>query len=213
MAWCAVAGAGAEAAMAGAAKIRANAIRSERISELISCRTSSLTCVKAVREKWIENRRVATDRAIVDAIPALIEQAQRAGGGDFRVATCADIATGRTDVSADAVACNFSLLGKESVEFFFKAVPTLLKACGALIVQTLHPVTACGEVPYESGWRESVWPGAIGETARPAPWYFRTLEDWAMFFAASGLGIVEIREPIHPSTGAPASILFIADRA
>lgn len=163
-------------------------------------------------EGWLTRELAARQLDVigVDAVPELIERAKREGGDNFRVMTYAEMAAGILDADADVVACNFSLLGKGSVEALFKAMPSLLNERGSLIVQTLHPVTACGDMAYESGWRESAWPGACGDTAHPTPWYFRTLEDWAMLFTASGLRICEIREPLHPKTRMPVSVLFIA---
>jgi len=46
--------------------------------------------------------------------PVLIEQAVAGGGGDFHLASYEDVAAGRFRIAADAVVCNFSLLGKES---------------------------------------------------------------------------------------------------
>jgi hypothetical protein len=109
------------------------------------------------------------------------------------------------------VVCNFSLLGKESVEATFAAIPLLLTAAGSFLVQTLHPVVACGTHPYRDGWREGTWTGFSSEFCDPAPWYFRTLESWVRLFQDSGLRLVELREPGHPATGHPVSVIFVAD--
>jgi len=77
-------------------------------------------------------------------------------------------------------------------------------------VQTLHPVIACGDLPYKDGWRAGSWAGFSDDFTDPAPWYFRTLETWVALIASSGLKLTQIREPIHPKTDKPASILFIA---
>ena len=73
-------------------------------------------------------------------MPDLIEQAESAGGGHFLVASYENIAAGAVEGSFDVVVCNFSLLGKESVETLFGVVPASLKTGGVLIVQTPHPV-------------------------------------------------------------------------
>jgi hypothetical protein len=106
--------------------------------------------------------------------------------------------------------CNFSLIGNESVDDLFVAVKSLLHPGGTLVVQTLHPLIACGDQPYVDGWRPGSWAGFSGDFVRPAPWYFRTLESWVRLFTANGWHLEEIREPMHPNTGKPASILFIA---
>jgi len=148
----------------------------------------------------------------VDVVPALVEQATRAGG-DFRVASYEQIAAGELDVVVDVVVANFSLIGKESVEGLVRRAPDLLASGGTLIVQTLHPVVASGDLPYEDGWRQGSWTGFGDEFSDPAPWYFRTLESWKELLADSGLHLVEMREPMHPATGKPASVIFIAERS
>lgn len=149
----------------------------------------------------------------VDAIPGLIEAALGAASGDFRIMTYEDIATGKLNVRVDVLICNFSLLGKESVEGIFQIAASLLRSTGCLIVQTLHPIMSCGNLPYRDGWREGSWDGFNGSFIDPAPWYFRTIESWVKLFTGNNLQISEIREPVHPKTGKPASMIFIADIA
>ena len=147
----------------------------------------------------------------VDVVPSLIEQARVAGGGDFRVVSYEAIARGELDITADVAVANFSLIGKESVEGVFGRACTLLEDRGAFIVQTLHPVVATGDLPYEDGWREGSWTGFSTEFTDPAPWYFRTMGSWIRLFAEGGLRVVELREPVHPVTRKPASVIFIAE--
>ena len=149
----------------------------------------------------------------VDVIPGLVEAAHRAGGGDFRVLSYEEIAAGRLAVSVDALVCNFSLLGKDSVEGVFRAAPSLLDSHGSLIVQTLHPLMACGDLPYRDGWREGSWAGFSTDFCDPAPWYFRTLESWIELFVDGGFRLREVREPLHPKTQKPASMIFIGETA
>jgi hypothetical protein len=147
----------------------------------------------------------------IDVVPSLIEQAVAGGGGDFHLASYEDVAAGRFRIAADAVVCNFSLLGKESVESIVAAVPRLLTESGSLIVQTLHPMVACGSEPYRDGWRAGTWSGLGDAFTDPAPWYFRTLGSWLDLLQRSGLRLLELREPLHPITAVPASVIFIAD--
>lgn len=148
----------------------------------------------------------------IDAIPDLIDQAKRAGGGEFRVMAYQDIAAGKLDETFDVVVANFALIGKDSVDRLIARVPGLLKDGGALIIQTLHPVVACGDLPYADGWREGSWAGIEGDFSAPAAWYFRTMESWVELITKSGFDSLEVREPLHPETGAPASVIFIAGR-
>jgi hypothetical protein len=82
---------------------------------------------------------------------------------------------------------------------------------GTLIVQTVHP--ALVDPPYEDGWRTETFAAFPGEWPEAMPWYFRTLESWKRAFESAGYAIAEIREPMHPERGVPASILFIARRS
>jgi len=164
-------------------------------------------------EGWLVRALAArgVDRIIgVDVVPALIDQARAAGRGEFRVASYEEIARGELQVTVDLAVANFALIGKEAVDALIKATPTLLRPGGALVVQTLHPVVACGELPYEDGWRAGSWAGFSDDFTDPAPWYFRRLESWVALIASSGMTLVEMREPIHPTTGKPASVVFIA---
>jgi 2-polyprenyl-3-methyl-5-hydroxy-6-metoxy-1,4-benzoquinol methylase len=151
-------------------------------------------------------------RAIgVDAVPMLIERA-REQGGDFRVASYEDIIASRLALKADMLVCNFALLGKEAVEQLLTALPPLLEEGGQLVVQTVHPLIACGEQDYRDGWRQEEWMGFGSAFPAPAPWYFRTLASWLALFAASGWQLCEMREPLHPGTGKPASVIFVLHR-
>ena len=164
-------------------------------------------------EGWLA--RALAERAIqvtgVDAIPELIEQARRAGNAEYRVATYEQIAAGALgDLQVDLVVINFALIGAESVDNLIRYVPRLLTPGGALVIQTLHPVVAGGELPYKEGWREGSWAGFNCHFSDPPPWYFRTLESWVRLIVNSGLRLVELREPVHPETGKPASVIFVA---
>ena len=48
----------------------------------------------------------------VDVVPDLVENARRAGGGDFRLASYEEIAKGSLEVRVDVAIANFSLIGK-----------------------------------------------------------------------------------------------------
>ncbi len=147
----------------------------------------------------------------VDVVQELVAAAARAGGGDFRVASYEMIAAGGLQLPpVDAVVANFSLIGKESVDDVIAAVPAMLAPKGALVIQTLHPLVATGDLPYVDGWREGSWAGFSKDFSDPAPWYFRTLGSWVKLLHASALRLVEMREPLHPTSRKPASVIFIA---
>jgi 2-polyprenyl-3-methyl-5-hydroxy-6-metoxy-1,4-benzoquinol methylase len=147
----------------------------------------------------------------LDAVPDLIAQAQ-AAGGDFQVASYEDIIAGRLALRADTLVCNFALLGKDSVEHLMAALASLLQPGGRLVIQTIHPLVACGEQPYGDGWRQENWTGFGTAFPSPAPWYFRTLSSWVALFVRAGWQLCEMREPLHPGTGRPASIIFVLRR-
>jgi 2-polyprenyl-3-methyl-5-hydroxy-6-metoxy-1,4-benzoquinol methylase len=184
------------------------------VVDAIVSRTPRLVLDVGCGEGWLA--RALSSEGIevigIDVVPALIEQAQKAGGGRFQVATYNELAEGKLDVLVDLVVCNFSLIGKESVNGVIAAVKSLLHPGGSLIVQTLHPLIACADRPYVDGWRPGSWSGFSEHFVRPAPWYFRTLESWVRLFTANGWHLGELREPMHPHTGKPASILFIASK-
>jgi 2-polyprenyl-3-methyl-5-hydroxy-6-metoxy-1,4-benzoquinol methylase len=148
----------------------------------------------------------------VDAVPELVTAARDAGIADCHLLTYEQIAQGELDCRADAVVCNFSLIGAGCVDDLLRAVPTLLVPQGTLIVQTLHPLMACGDQPYVDGWRAGSWAGFSSAFCDAPPWYFRTLESWIALLAASGLVLRAMREPLDPRSGKPASVIFIAQR-
>ena len=146
----------------------------------------------------------------VDAVPALVEQAKRLGQGHFSVASYEAIAEGVLAETADVIVANFSLIGHESVNRLVRHVPSLLSPRGAFVVQTLHPVVACGDQPYVDGWRDGSWAGFDKEFTDPAPWYFRTLGSWLGLLDGAGLRVVSLGEPLHPVTQKPASMVLTA---
>ncbi|HQQ62991.1 MAG TPA: class I SAM-dependent methyltransferase [Pseudomonadales bacterium] len=183
------------------------------IDALLSCSPASVLDI-GCGEGWLVRELCARKiRAIgVDAVPAFIEVARHTGGGDFHAISYEDIASGKLDISVHVVVCNFSMLGRESVEALFRAIPSLLEPQGVLIVQTLHPVMARGSLPYQDGWRAGTWAGFSADFTDPAPWYFRTMDSWTSLFTECGFWLREVREPVNPQTLKPASVIFIAEK-
>ena len=147
----------------------------------------------------------------IDVVPDLIAAAEKAGTGRFMTMAYEAVSPDSIPDRFDAVICNFSLLGEASVEHLFQQIPGLLTAGGALIVQTLHPESACAEAEYRDGWRAGSWAGFGDAFVEPAPWYFRTLESWKALFGANGLRLVDTVEPINPDTGGYASVIFVGE--
>jgi len=164
-------------------------------------------------EGWLVRELVAhgIDALGIDVVPDLIESAKRDNAGRFHTLAYEDISVGTLKQKFDVAVCNFSMLGKESVEHVFQQVPSLLNDGGAFIVQTLHPIVACGDQPYLDGWRQGSWAGFSDAFTNPAPWYFRTLESWEALFGHSGLHLAKITEPLHQKTNLPASVIFVAE--
>ncbi len=192
-----------------------NLVTNRAILDAIAARSPQSVLDIGCGEGWLVR---ALSRAVitpigVDGIPDLIERANEAGGGDFRVMSYGQIADGALDAKVDVAVANFSLIGEESVDELLRVVPSLLNAGGAFIVQTLHPVIAAGDLPYEDGWRTGSWAGFGSEFSDPAPWFFRTMETWRQLFDESGFSSLGVREPANPVTGKPISALFIAEIA
>ena len=165
-------------------------------------------------EGWLV-RELATrgiDALGIDASAELVDAA-RLAGGRFEVVAYDAIDPDALGGPFDAAVCNFSLIGKTSTEHAVRTAPALLGAGGRFIVQTLHPIRACGDLPYRDGWREGSWVGFGESFVDPAPWYFRTIETWESLFAANGLTVISRREPADPDTGDIASVVFVARRA
>nr|WP_182915717.1 hypothetical protein [Massilia cavernae] len=72
-------------------------------------------------------------------------------------------------------------------------------------------MVACGDAPYRDGWREGSWAGFSSDFTDPPPWYFRTLESWIRLYSNHGFRLVEVREPVHPASGKPVSVILIGE--
>lgn len=146
----------------------------------------------------------------IDVIPEFITTAQQQGVGRFQLIGYNDISDQSFTDKFDALVCNFSLLGDASVQHLFRIAKTLLNEHGIMIIQTLHPLLACDESDYKDGWRPGTWQGFSTDFCDPAPWFFRTIENWQALFVDNGFHSAKIDEPINPSTQKPASIILSA---
>jgi SAM-dependent methyltransferase len=195
---------------------------------------SSVSCARILDigcgEGWLARALSALGRSVtgVDVVPELIAQAAASQDAASADAVLRGIAPGSVafhvqDYSSissrqwrcgpfDAAVCNFSLLGRDSVDSLLAALPWYLDDPGYLIIQTLHPLAACGERPYQDGWREGSWLGFSSEFKNPAPWYFRTLETWTALLQRCGFDILECREPRAPGAVTPASAIWIGKK-
>ena len=162
-------------------------------------------------EGWLVCRLAShgIDAIGIDVVPALITYANELGVGDFRILSYAQLAGGELNATFDAIVCNFSLIGEESVSQLFTAAPNLLTSTGSLIVQTLHPTVACGKLPYEDGWRSGSWDGFSSDFNNPPPWYFRTISSWVTLFTKHNLSLVQLLEPTMPDSNQPTSLILV----
>ena len=162
-------------------------------------------------EGWLVRALPEVEMVGVDAIDGLVQAARRAGGGDFRTMSYEAIAAGALQLAVDVAVCNFSLIGNEAVAGLIQAAPTYLRPGGSLVVQTVHPLAACGDAPYVDGWREGSWAGFSKAFADAPPWYFRTIASWIALLTDNGLRLAQMREPVHPETGKPLSLILVGE--
>ncbi|MDZ4048416.1 MAG: methyltransferase domain-containing protein [Pseudoxanthomonas sp.] len=149
----------------------------------------------------------------IDVSLPLVEAARAAGGGRFEQVAYDDLAEVADALGRfDAVACNFALLD-EDLAPLLHSLKAMLAAEGRLVIQTVHPWGACGEEPYRDGWRLETFAGFGGQVFPEAmPWYFRTLGSWHAALSAAGFRVLALREPSHPETGRPLSLLMVCTR-
>ncbi|WP_085648914.1 MULTISPECIES: bifunctional 2-polyprenyl-6-hydroxyphenol methylase/3-demethylubiquinol 3-O-methyltransferase UbiG [unclassified Pseudomonas] len=164
-------------------------------------------------EGWL--LRALAERGVdalgVDGDPTLIEAAREAGSSPAQVASYEDLVEAKVDIGRDydLICANFSLLHQDIIPLL-AAMNALLVPGGALVIQTLHPWSvAAGD--YQDGWREETFDGFKGQW-QPMPWYFRTLSSWLNALDMAGLQLTGLREPQHPQSPVPQSLLMIAER-
>lgn len=150
----------------------------------------------------------------IDGTENLIANARTKGEGIFEVCSYEEIIAGRKlpDAPFDAVVINFGLFTNESTEALLLKIQELLLPKGKFFIQTLHP---CYKIkqnePYRNTWEDNGWAGLGEDYTEPFRWYFRTLESWVQMFTRLQLRIIEIKEPLHPETYQPASMIFVLE--
>lgn len=152
----------------------------------------------------------------IDGSMELIQAARAAGGAAFSVCAYDELVAEPRGAGEgyDVTACNFSLL-EERIAPVLAALRTRLRPGGAVVVQTVHPWTARGDEGYRDGWRTETFAAMAGAAgiSQPMPWYFRTLESWISELETAGLRVSRVREPVHPDSGEPLSLLLTAHAA
>lgn len=147
----------------------------------------------------------------VDGSVPLLAAARALGGGRFEPFDYTDLAEGDgLPGPFDAIACNFALLGEDIVPLL-RGLRRRLAPGGRLLIQTVHPFSACGDAPYRDGWRSEDF-AAFGDAGfvMAMPWYFRTLGRWLRDLDAAGLELATLGEPTAPDGDRPLSLLLVA---
>jgi 2-polyprenyl-3-methyl-5-hydroxy-6-metoxy-1,4-benzoquinol methylase len=163
-------------------------------------------------EGWLTRAlRAAGKQAYgVDAVAALVHDAVAKGGDFYDVATYKELAAGLqlSEQPFDAAVINFALIDKEDAEALINTIPRILVKHGLLFIQTLHPLTVAAGGDYVTGWKTGSWNGMKRKFEQPYQWWFRTLEDWIRLFG-DRYRLIAVKEPIHPDTKKPVSVIFI----
>jgi len=148
----------------------------------------------------------------IDVVPELIEFAAQKGKGQFLILSYEDLSLETIGQTFDVIVCNFSLIGKESVNYIFQQAPKLLNEGGALIIQTLHPLESNDQQAYQDGWRPGSWVGFDNQFTDPAPWYFRTIDTWKKLYRNNNLELSVIFECQDTKTSVRLSIIFVGKK-
>ncbi len=163
-------------------------------------------------EGWLARALRAKQKFVfgVDAIQTLVEYVNVKDGDYYATATYQQLAQGikLKHQPFDAAVINFALIDQEDTNALIHAIPGYLVRHGFLFIQTLHPLTVAAADAYISGWKDGSWNGMKRSFEQPYQWYFRTLEDWVQLFSTK-YHLVAIKEPVHPETKKPMSIIFI----
>lgn len=209
-------------AAAWTAAVRSGAIESRRLAT----DAAILAAVRAVEpmrlldvgcgEGWLCRALAAdgVDCVGIDVSAPLVEAARAAGPGRYEVLAYDALGGAAATLGRfEAVVCNFALLD-EDLAPMLGALRDLLAPQGRLLIQTVHPWSACGDAPYRDGWRLETFAG-FGDQVfpEPMPWYFRTLSSWLAALDAAGYARTSLAEPAHPGSGRPLSLLLQARRA
>ena len=182
----------------------------EAVAALNPTRVLDLGCGEGWLMRALAERGISTIG--LDVSLELVMAAEETGGGRYRCCSYEELAGDPTRAGGpyDAIACNFSLLSADLVPLL-AALRANLAPGGALVIQTVHPWTAAGDEGYADGWRTETFDAFGGDFVEPMPWYFRTLQSWVDALRRGGFRLADLREPVHPGTGQPASLLMVAE--
>ncbi|MEP1895682.1 MAG: class I SAM-dependent methyltransferase [Alloalcanivorax venustensis] len=157
-------------------------------------------------EGWLARALLARGIEVVgvDGSEPLVAAARAAGGGVFHHCDYDGLIRDPMSLGGgfDLVVANFALL-QQDLAPLLAALRRLSVPGGGLVIQTVHPLTVGGD----EGWREENFVQFEGRW-RPMPWYFRTLDSWRSELRGAGYDVVGVREPAHPDTQAPVSLIL-----
>jgi 2-polyprenyl-3-methyl-5-hydroxy-6-metoxy-1,4-benzoquinol methylase len=170
-------------------------------------------------EGWLTRAllKLGTPTQGCDAIPALVDSAQ-AAGGEFFVASFADLLGAHPQsnpaLHAALWVCNFGLFHEDDAPQFLAAAARHLPTRGHLVIQTLHANAAqrAADGSVLEGWQPGGWGSCGAGFGEPIPWFYRSPASWAAAFANAGFEAPRIEEPQHPHTGQALSYLLSARR-
>ena len=165
-------------------------------------------------EGWLARALAARGIEVigVDGSEPLIRAATEPGGGDFHVLIYSELLQMEPEQFGgrfDGVVFNFALF-EESLDAALGCAHRFVAEEGILLIQTVHPWSPRGDLPYEDGWRTERFSSFGGEFSEPMPWFFRTLESWVDTLRGASFQIVYLREPVHPETGDLLSLIIAA---
>ena len=164
-------------------------------------------------EGWL--LRALAERGIagvgIDGTADLIAAARAAsdGNAEYHCLNYADLAQWQGWPGIDCAVCNFSLLGKDSVDDLLALLANALRPGARLLIQTLYTEAGSGA---EEGWRPGSWQGFSAQFRAPAPWYWRNRDAWLALFDRVGLPVLNIVEPGFEGTDTPASVIFTLEK-
>ena len=164
-------------------------------------------------EGWLTRSLGTMGKSVVglDAIPQLLENAKKKGGGTYYQMSYEDIILENPIPEApyDAAVFNFCLYQKEGLGQLLKQVKNALSENGYIAVQTLHPFFLLqNSMEYKSQWIGDSWKGLPGNFTDGHSWYARTFESWISVFKKAGLQLHQLQEVTNDGNK-PLSVIFI----
>ena len=164
-------------------------------------------------EGWLARSLGAMGKAVVglDAIPELLENAEKKGPGTYYQMSYEDIILRNPIPEApyDAAVFNFCLYQREGLSQLLKQVKKSLSENGYIAIQTLHPFFLLqNNLEYKSQWINDSWKGLPGNFTDGHSWYARTFESWLSVIKKAGLQLHQLQE-VTNDDNKPLSVIFI----